>query len=129
MGENAMKEKFDVVELFGRYALFTNLRIDRSTVPAGWHCYDIRGSDDDFGELAALEHNVSVNHAGTILSPRPIPFPDGQDHLDIREKLGFAECHDITLEEFRGIYGTDTQATEMNRALDTSEQGMEMGGM
>lgn len=107
MSVNAMKEEFDVVELFGRYALFTNARIDRGTVPSGWHCYDIRGSDEDPGELAALEPKVSVNHAGTILSPRPIPFPDGQDYLDIREEIGFAECRDITLAEFRGIYGTD----------------------
>ena len=129
MGENAMEETFDVVELFGQYALFTNSRIDRGTVPAGWHCYDIRGSDDDFGELATLEHHVLVNHAGTVLSPRPIPFPDGQDYVDIREEIGFAECHDITLAEFRSIYGTGTQAREMDQALNTPEQGMTMGGM
>ena len=51
MKVNAKSEEFQHLELFGKYALFTNGRIDRSTVPRGWYCYDLRGSDDDPGEL------------------------------------------------------------------------------
>ena len=47
MALNAKKEMFDHIELFGKPALFTNFRIDRSTVPENWYCYDFRGSDSD----------------------------------------------------------------------------------
>ena len=40
MALNAKKEMFDHIELFGKPALFTNFRIDRSTVPENWYCYD-----------------------------------------------------------------------------------------
>ena len=45
MAVNAKTEMFDHIELFGKPALFTNFRIDRSTVPENWYCYDFRGSD------------------------------------------------------------------------------------
>ena len=46
---NARTEKFQHIEVFDKPALFTNGRIARDTVPKGWYCYDIRGSDDDPG--------------------------------------------------------------------------------
>lgn len=64
MTVNASTEEFQHVELLGKYALFTNGRIGRSTVPEGWYCYDFRGSDDDPGELCYIEESVAVNHAG-----------------------------------------------------------------
>lgn len=62
MTVNAKTEEFQHVELFGKYALFTNGCIDRSTVPKGWYCNDFRGSDDDPGELCYIEESVAVNH-------------------------------------------------------------------
>ena len=47
MAVNARTEKFQHIEVFDKPALFTNWRIARDTVPKGWYCYDIRGSDDD----------------------------------------------------------------------------------
>jgi len=44
---NSKDEHYEVIELFGQQALFTNLRIDRATVPDGTYCYDIRHGDDD----------------------------------------------------------------------------------
>lgn len=63
MTVNARTEEFQQLELFGKYALFTNGRIGRSTVPEGWYCYDFRGSDDDPGELRYIEESVAVNHS------------------------------------------------------------------
>ena len=51
MKVNARTEEFQHIEVFDKPALFTNGRIARDTVPKGWYCYDIRGSDDDPGEL------------------------------------------------------------------------------
>lgn len=69
----------DAIELFGKPALFTNARVDTHTVPDGWHVYDLRGSDNDPGSPCTLEILVVVNHAGSIVVPEPISFPDNQD--------------------------------------------------
>ena len=68
-------EEFQHIELFDKFALFTNGRIARDTVPKGWYCYDIRGSDDDPGELCYMEENVVVNHAGSVLMPEKLAMP------------------------------------------------------
>ena len=47
MAVNTRTEEFQHIEVFDKPALFTNGRIARDTVPEGWYCYDIRGSDDD----------------------------------------------------------------------------------
>ena len=89
MRVNAMSEKFEYIELFGKPVLFTNSRIDRATVPKNWYCYDIRGSDSDLGRLSTLESKVVINHAGTVLSPSEIPFSRGKDYRSIRGKHNF----------------------------------------
>ena len=75
MKVNARMEEFQHIELFDKFALFTNGRIARDTVPKGWYCYDIRGSDDDPGELCYVEENVVVNHAGSVLMPEKLAMP------------------------------------------------------
>ena len=75
MKVNARMEEFQHIELFDKFALFTNGRIARDTVPKGWYCYDIRGSDDDPGELCYMEENVVVNHAGSVLMPEKLAMP------------------------------------------------------
>ena len=57
---DARKEEYEHVELFGKPALFTDSRISRFTVPQGWFCYDLRGSDDDPGEPIMVENHVGV---------------------------------------------------------------------
>ena len=54
---------------------FSDIRVDRRTLPDGWHAYDFRSGDD--GEwLGTLEENyVYVNHAGTLLTMDTIRFP------------------------------------------------------
>ena len=114
MTVNARTEEFQQLELFGKYALFTNGRIDRSTVPKGWYCYDFRGSDDDPGELCYIEESVAVNHIST---GKPLPNAgfrikdaDGNvmiegytdEHGIARFTLGYGE---YTYEEFSAPEG------------------------
>ena len=128
MQVDAKTEEYEHVELFGRPVLFTNFRIDRATVPEGWHCYDIRGSGSDPGELAYLERHVLVNHAGTILSPWEIRFPKGKDCRKIKNKISFyGEA--VTLAEFCEMNGLDSG---IQRPASHDEAGpfhtMTMGG-
>lgn len=104
MAENARTEEYEHIELFDSPALFTNSRIDRPSVPEGWYCYDVRGSDYDPGRPATLENRVVVNHAGTILSPKAIPFDEGEDYRDIHDEINFLG-ESLTLDEFCEVYG------------------------
>ena len=88
MSIDARTERFEMVELFGKPALFTNSRIDRATVPENLYCYDIRGSDNDPGELSTVEPEVRVNHAGAVITAAPVDFK-GMDHRAIRDKINF----------------------------------------
>ena len=99
MAVNARTEKFQHIEVFDKPALFTNGRIARDTVPKGWYCYDIRGSDDDPGELCYMEENVVVNHAGSVLMPEKLAMPKS-GRLDVRDELGFLDEGNMTLSEF-----------------------------
>ena len=65
---DANEETFELVEIDGKEALFTNGRLDRTTVPEGLLCYDIRESNGFSGEPVTLEPHVMVNHWGTVIS-------------------------------------------------------------
>jgi hypothetical protein len=53
---------------------FSNVRVDRSTLPEGWYAYDIR--EDGNGNLCSIEKGyVIVNHGITFLTQTPVRFP------------------------------------------------------
>lgn len=54
MAVDARNEIFDHIELFDAPAMFTNARVDRSSIPEGLFCYDVRGADDDPGGLTVI---------------------------------------------------------------------------
>ena len=60
------KEVLEEVELLGRMGYFTELRVDKETVPEGMHCYELRYGDDD-GFPVSVEKNVRVNYFGAVL--------------------------------------------------------------
>ena len=111
MTVNARTEEFQQLELFGKYALFTNGCIDRSTVPEGGYCYDIRGPDDDPGELRYIEESVAVNHAGLIRMPEKLELP-ASGRLDARDEFGFLEEGEMTLREFCEVHDLPYPAEE-----------------
>lgn len=116
MSVNAMTEEYEHIELFGKPALFTNARVDTHTVPDGWHVYDLRGSDNDPGSPCTLEILVVVNHAGSIVVPEPISFPDNQDYREIGDALDFLG-DEITLTEFCKQYGLKTPPKYMGETV------------
>lgn len=60
------EELFDEIELIGRTGLFTELLVDKHTIPDGVYCYELRHGDDD-SFPTELEENVSVNYFGAVL--------------------------------------------------------------
>ena len=61
--------------------------------------WDLRGSDYDPDLISTLEARVIVNYAGSILTPEPVIFPDGQDYLDVKGQTDFLD-EEITLIDF-----------------------------
>ena len=49
---------------------FSDLRVDKDTIPVGWYKYDIRHGYS--GGFCTVEPYVLVNHAGTILTQTEI---------------------------------------------------------
>lgn len=60
------KEVLEEVELLGRTGYFTELRVDKETVPEWMHCYELRHGDDD-GFPVSVEESVRVNYFGAVL--------------------------------------------------------------
>ena len=63
---DVQKEVLEEVELLGRTGYFTELRVDKETVPEGMHCYELRHGDDE-GFPVSVEENVRVNYFGAVL--------------------------------------------------------------
>ena len=71
---HAAREQYELCELDGKPVAFTNMRLDRQTIPDGLYCYDIRDSDNLDGSCAEVKAHVMVNHWGTILCKSPFPL-------------------------------------------------------
>ena len=82
--------KYQEVEIFDVPALFSNGRIAATDIPEGLYRYDLRGSDYDPGMPVTVENNVVVNHAGSILTAKPLELgDDGRLRLTDDEGLNF----------------------------------------
>ncbi len=104
---NATKETFDLIEIAGYTVLFSDLRIDRETVPEGVYAYDVRHCDEGWGEAAEIKEFVLVNHMGTILSDKPIDL--GEDGYSILEKDFEYLDERMTLSEYKKSQSIEDQ--------------------
>ncbi len=66
--EDLNLELDDGTEIVGK---FTDMRIDRETVPPKLYAYDLRDADAD-GEICQLKTYVLVNHYGTFITNKKI---------------------------------------------------------
>ena len=99
MFQDATKIRYELVEVDGMECLFTNSRLDRSTVPENLHCYDVRDSDACDGIFAQIKKLVFVNHWGTILTKEPLPL-DANEAYYLKEAENYSGM-ELTLEEFQ----------------------------
>ena len=115
MSINAKEENYELMEMIGQTVLFTNMRIDRSTVPEGLYAYDVRHDDDCTGEICEIKPSVMVNHWGTIICKEQIEMDD--------------YWHSRFVDENDYSYTGDTATREEFINTDYSEElseGMEM---
>jgi hypothetical protein len=69
-------DRFEAVEVQGKIFLFTNMRVDRDTLPEGCHAYDVRDDDECSGSFTQVQPFVLVNHWGTIIGPEEIDLDE-----------------------------------------------------
>ena len=109
---------YELIELFGKPALFTDERLTLNDVPLGLNLYHIRMSDDN-GMFAALEPEVKVNHGGSVIT---------SENIDLGEE-GYIEFTDKTRPNFLGQgLSIDDYVTD-NYTMDASETEEQLGGM
>ena len=72
---NIENESYQLIELFGKPALFSNDRITPKDIPEGLYCYDLRHSDDG-DRFCSVEPKVAVNHGGSVITDIPLDFVD-----------------------------------------------------
>lgn len=89
---NIENDEYELIELFGEPALFSNSRFTDTNTPVGMFHYDIRHSDDG-DKWTTIEPTVRVNHAGSIIIKTRIDF--GTD--------GYIEFDDDTSPNFTGV--------------------------
>lgn len=115
---DATREGYMLAEIDGKPVLFTNMRLDRDTVPEGIFCYDIRDSDDMDGSFAEVKPFVMVNHWGTILCREPFPldehgsyYPDDWGLFD--QDMSLAEFQQTTPEQLLSFLAPEPPAPGM----------------
>ena len=106
-------EKYQEVEIFDVPALFSNGRISLADLPDGLYRYDLRGSDDDPGRPVTVEQNVAVNHAGAIITAKPLDLgEDGRLYLTEEEGLNFVGG-EISMQRFFNEQQKDRNTEEV----------------
>ena len=97
---NANETEYERFEILGHDALFTNMRIDRKSLPEGLYAYDLRDCDDCSGYPAELKNYVIVNHWGTVLVKEPIE--GAADGIVLGESDYNYLGEDMSLDDFSG---------------------------
>lgn len=108
---NTLRE-LDVVCVDGAPYLFTNLRVDRNTMPEGMVAYDVRDGDGD-GNFHQVATYVMVNHWGTII---------GFDRIEDAEKDKGYCCRPCDGNYMQSCLNADTFRTGYNELLEESRK-------
>ena len=104
MSYDAKQATYQEVTILGKPALFTECRLDRTTVPEGVYRYELRHADEDWGEPATLSRSIVVNYYGSVLTREPFQLPvEGWIPLE-SGSLSFRDGSCRTLAEFREKY-------------------------
>ena len=111
-------EKYELIEIIGRPALFSDGRISDAEIPDGLYRYDLRSGDNDLIN-GAIELNVYVDHAGSILVKEPIEFGES----------GYIQLDEDSSPNFTGEEMTAGEFAARDFIHDDDESFGQTGGM
>ncbi len=117
---DAASEGYELRELDGKLVAFTNMRLDRQTVPVGLYCYDVRDSDNCDGSCAEVKSHIMVNHWGTILCKSPFELDEYGSYYP-QEDMNYKGIG-LDLDEFQEM--SEAELSNLQR-----KNTMTMGGM
>ena len=110
---DAGKETFEEITVLGKPALFTGIRIERSTVPEGLFLYEVRHDDEGLGDPVQIARRILVNHLGSVITCEPVPLPpDGYFDIDEEQDWSFSGGDCRTIAEFQKKYLLEDGSTE-----------------
>lgn len=118
-----LSERFQEITLFDVPMLYSNGRVERTALPEGIYCYDLRGSDYDSGKPIRLEGQVAVNHAASVLGVFPVDI-GGKGFLRLGEELNFDGGEASLGEYIEAAKGLNpaVQAEHMENAIGRADE-------
>ena len=104
MRVDVMNEYYTEIQLFGKPALFSDLRLDQKTVPKGLYLYEVR-YDDETWEPVQIAKGILVNHLGSVLTCGQLKIPpNGYLDLEAKTDWKYKENGCRTVKEFLEKY-------------------------
>lgn len=105
MRYSANKVPWEIVAVFGRTMLYSDCRVNKTTVPEGLYMYEVRHADDDWGDPCEIAEGILVNFFGTLLSKEELPLKEtvagSKPYLEVDSQGDWGyEGVECTLEEF-----------------------------
>ena len=104
---------YQEMEVLGVKGLFTNMRIDRESLPKGFYKYSFRDGDDDF--LSTVEGVVMANHMGDFICKTPLRL-DEDGSKELRGEYHFTDSP-VNLDTFFGVDILDKVAAELDKFM------------
>lgn len=99
-----MEETYEEVTVLGHLMLFTDTRIDPSTVPKGMYRYEVRHDDDQQGIPRQIANWILVNFWGTLISNSPIHLEKNEARNNAFRDIGMDDWNyegaDSTLQSY-----------------------------
>lgn len=90
---------YQSMELLGVNGLFTNLRVERESLPEGFYKYSIREGEEDI--FSSVKSDVLANHMGDFICKQELDL-NGQDECDLFGDYNFTG-EEVNLDEFFGV--------------------------
>lgn len=124
MSRDAAKENYMLVDMDGYICLFTNIRLNRDTIPKGLYCYDVRDNDGD-GSFAEIQPFVMVNHWGTLVSKEPIPLNQYGCYWPEREEVFLPTSETLDsymnkrIAKLAELYLSDDERKQLGKTIDS----------
>lgn len=93
----ADNEKYELIELFGRPAIFSNERLTNEDVPMDLFLYQIRDGENEFSPFGEIAEHITVNHSGSVVTKEPINLGEYGSIIFDEDNLPSFIGEDITL--------------------------------
>ena len=104
MENNHTPESMREIEIFGIPALFTDKQIAHDAIYPGMFRYELEATSDFPNSPRHLTDTATAPFLGTVLTPVPIPMPNGQREIEPGDLFLDTGAGSYTPEEFEEKY-------------------------